>query len=434
MNFPEIPILSPPARKPLQSVLIKPAGADCNLDCSYCFYLEKSELYPQSRIHRMSIEILEEMVKQIMRAGRPAISFGWQGGEPTLMGLDFFRQAVAFQQKYGVSGQTVGNGLQTNGLLVTKEWRQFFKEYSFLIGLSLDGTEHIHDKYRFTKGGGPSWSKVSESARRMLDEGVAVNALTVVNDYSAQFPREIYDYHKNLGFEFMQFIPCVEPDPSDPRRAAPYSVSAEQYGRFLCEIFDCWKGDFRNGLATTSIRYFDSVFHTYVDLPAPECTLLKECGCYVVIEHNGDVYSCDFFVEPEWKLGNLMQGDIVDFLNCSRQRTFGCMKSNLPPECTSCQWLPHCWGGCTKDRLRDLADNGSNHFCLSYKMFFQYADAELRRLAENWKTQRRHEEEEEQCRLQSLSSSTAVSKPGRNDPCPCGSGKKYKKCCGSRIA
>ncbi|MBI1388042.1 MAG: anaerobic sulfatase maturase [bacterium] len=431
----DLPVIQPTRVKPLQSVLIKPTGADCNLDCVYCFYLEKAELYPNAKVHRMSVEVLEEMVRQIMNDGGQQVSFGWQGGEPTMMGVDFFRKAVEFQQKYGRRGQVVGNGLQTNGLLINEEWCEFLREYQFLVGLSLDGPEHIHDKYRFTKGGRPSWERVRESGRLMLDRGVAVNALVVVNDYSCNYADEIYDFHKDMGFEFMQFIPCVELDHADSSRAASWSVSAEQYGRFLCDIFDRWKADFRDGKPTTSVRWIDSVFHTYVGMQPPECTLLQECGCYVVVEHNGDIYSCDFFVEPEWKLGNLTEGRIIEMLNSERQQEFGVWKSKLPPECPECQWLTHCWGGCTKDRLRDPHDRGSNHFCQSYIMFFEHADAELRRLADEWLENQQREHDAAERRLRELRQSVSASTPpapevGRNEPCPCGSGKKYKKCCG----
>ena len=421
----ELPVLQNRPKKALQSVLVKPYGADCNLDCLYCFYLEKAALYPEMPKHRMSVAVMEEMVKQVMQSGGPFVSFGWQGGEPTLLGVDFYRRAVEAQQRYGRDGQTVGNGFQTNGLLISDEWCALFNRYSFLVGLSLDGPAHVHDHYRLTKGGGPSWERVMLAARRLMDRGVAVNALVVVNNYSANYSREIYEFLRDLGFEFMQFIPCVERDPRDPTRAAPFSVSAEAYGRFLCEVFDCWKEDFREGKPRISVRYFDSVFHTYVNLPPPECTLLEECGCYVVVEHNGDIYSCDFFVEGDWKLGNLMEGRIIDFLNSPQQKKFGCLKANLPPECPECPWLKHCWGGCTKDRLRDPADQGSNHFCQSYKMFFAHADADLRRLAQEWlEEQRREADRQKLVRMEKLQG------VGRNDPCPCGSGKKYKKCCG----
>jgi uncharacterized protein len=219
----------------------------------------------------------------------------------------------------------------------------------------------------------------------MLDEGVEVNALVVVNDYSVQFPQEIYEFHKGLGFDHMQFIPCVETDPADTSRAAPFSAPAEGYGRFLNKLFDLWLADFQDGRPTTSIRFFDSVFYRYVDRDPPECDLRAECGNYVVVEHNGDVYACDFFVEKGWKLGNVMEGKLIHMLNSARQNEFGRIKADLPEACPACEWLRICRGGCTKDRLRDPRDRGHNHFCQAYKTFFAHADARMRKLAADWK-------------------------------------------------
>ncbi len=371
-------------QKRLSSLLVKPAGPDCNMACTYCFYLEKEKLFPESKVHRMSEDVLEEMVKQVMSQPVQEVSFGWQGGEPTLMGLQFFEKAVELEQKYG-KGQSVGNGLQTNGILIDKNWARFLGKYKFLVGLSLDGPEHIHDRYRLLRSGSGSWSKVVDCAKLMLDEGVAVNVLTVVNDYSVLFPEEIYDFHKGLGLNYMQFIPCVESDPNDRSRAAPFSVESEKYGEFLVKIFDPWLADFGPDGPTTSIRFFDSVFYAYVSLEPPECTLLKECGVYVVVEHNGDVYSCDFFVEPEWRLGNIMSGKLVHMLNSAQQRKFGRLKAMFPEACQECSWLRYCHGGCTKDRIRDPRDKKLNHFCRSFKMFFEHADSSLQKLATDWK-------------------------------------------------
>jgi len=375
-------------KKALTSVLIKPAGPDCNLACTYCFYLKKAILFPRTKIHRMSEAILEEMIRQVMEQGSSPISFGWQGGEPTLMGLPFFEKAVEFQKTYG-QGQTVGNGLQTNGILLDENWAHFLRENRFLVGLSLDGPQHIHDHYRVFRSGKGTWEQVVDRAKLLLDADVAVNALTVVSDYSAQFPEEIYEFHKSLGLTYMQFIPCVETDSRNPTQAAPFSVSPEQYGHFLKKIFDLWWNDFRNGRPTTSVRFFDSVFYTYVGITPPDCTFYKECGIYVVVEHNGDVYACDFFVEPRWRLGNVMNNRLIDLLNSKKQDAFGKVKVQLPQECLTCPWLKHCWGGCPKDRLRDPRDRGSNHFCRSYQMFFEHADARLRELARVWKRSNR---------------------------------------------
>lgn len=371
-------------KKILNSLLIKPSGPDCNLDCTYCFYLDKADLFPKTRTHRMSPAVLENLIRQTMEQSAPHVSFGWQGGEPTVMGLSFFQKAVQFQEQYGL-GKAVGNGLQTNGILLNQDWARFLVQYNFLVGLSLDGPEHVHDRYRVNKQGKGTWKKVHDHAKMLLDAGVATNALVVVNDYSVNYPEEIYEYHKALGLNYMQFIPCVETDPANPAQAASYSVSAEQYGTFLTKVFDLWHADIVDGVAATSVRYFDSIFHKYVGLSAPDCTLMKTCGDYVVVEHNGDVYSCDFFVESNWKLGNIMTQRLDEMLNAPRQEEFGAMKALLPEECVSCEWLRKCQGGCTKDRIRDPHDKGSNHFCQSYKMFFAHADEKLQALAEQWK-------------------------------------------------
>jgi len=414
--------------KRLNSILLKPSGPDCNMACEYCFYLKKSTLFSSSKTHRMSDTILEEVIRQMMLESVPEVSFSWQGGEPTLMGLEFFRKAIEFQKKYG-SGKTVGNGFQTNGILINRDWAKFLKESNFLVGLSIDGPEHIHDRYRHMKNGQGSWSKVVDSAKRLLDAGVAVNALTVVNDYVVKFPEEIYDFHKQLGLNHMQFIPCVETDINDPARAAEFSVTSENYGEFLCKIFDLWRSDFSEGIPNTFIRFFDSLFYYYVDRIPPDCTFQQICGNYIVIEHNGDVYPCDFFVDSKWKLGNVMKDKLNDLLNSHKQFEFGKVKANLPEECKTCPWLNYCRGGCPKDRIRDPQDKGSNHFCKSYKMFFEKNDMQMRDIAREWK----YQSELSVGRMKSSQSpGLSGKKIGRNDPCPCGSSRKYKNCCGKR--
>lgn len=410
-------------QKPLHSVLVKPAGADCNMACAYCFYRDKNDLYPKRENPRMSEEVLAALIKQVMSQPEQEISIGWQGGEPTLMGLPFFSKAVDLEKRYG-NGKIVGNGLQTNGLLLDKKWATFFTEYNFLIGLSLDGPEHIHDHYRRMSGGKGSWTKVRDQAMLMLDEGVAVNALSVVTDYSARFPDEIYGFLKESGLTYMQFIPCVETDPNNPGQGASFSATAEQYGFFLNRIFDLWRADFVNGRPTTSIRYFESLMYAYAALSPPDCTLGKECGSYTVVEHTGDVYSCDFFVEPRWKLGNIMETDLLSLLNSPRQRAFGKLKSEYPETCRACEWLEKCQGGCVKDRIRDPRDGGLNHFCAGFKRFLAHADIHFRRLIAAHRSQ------------QEAMERTALfpqGKPGRNTSCPCGSGRKFKKCCGKFV-
>jgi len=412
-------------KKLLTSILIKPAGPDCNMNCTYCFYLKKANLYPETSSHRMSNEILEETIRQVLEETRTPVTFAWQGGEPTLLGLSFFQKAIEFQIKYG-AGKLVRNAFQTNGLLINREWAAFLKKYQFLVGLSLDGPEHIHNRYRFLKGGQGSWSHVVDRAELLLDSGVAVNALTVVNNYSVNFPEEIYAFHKNLGLTYMQFIPCLEPDPSNPERKAFFCPPPEAYGEFLIKLFALWIEDFTDGRATTSIRFFDSIFFIYVGFEPPECTLLPECGVYVVIEHNGDVYPCDFFVDSRLKLGNIRGKKLIDLLNSDAQKAFGQQKSALPNPCLSCQWLQFCRGGCPKDRRFNPTDPELNYFCDSFKIFFDHADSRLKKLAIKWK------QEQAMAKAEGFLTNIPKSKKiGRNDPCPCGSGLKYKKCCGA---
>jgi len=405
----------------LKSILVKPAGPDCEMDCGYCFYSGKSGLYPETRTHRMNEAVLEGMMHRFMKQPASELSIGWQGGEPTLMGLPFFEKAVEFEKKYG-SGKSVGNGLQTNGLIIDRKWANFFREYKFLIGLSIDGPEHVHDRYRRLRGGGATWLRVSAAARLLLDEEVPVNALTVVNDYSARFPDEIYEHHRQLGLDYMQFIPCVETDPGERGRAAPFSVTAEAYGAFLCRIYDRWRADFRNGNPQTSVRFFESLLFSYAGFEPPDCTLCEHCGSYLVVEHNGDVYSCDFFVEPAWLVGNVMRDSLPDLFASDRQREFGRRKAKLPESCLACPWLVYCRGGCPKDRLCDPRDGGVSHFCEAYRMFFEHADADIKRLVAEWR--RKNDAEEVRRRA------ATAGRGGRNDPCPCGSGRKYKRCCG----
>lgn len=371
-------------KKPLATLLVKPAGPDCNLSCEYCFYLGKAELFGPKKTHRMTEAILEELVRQAMHQAGREINFVWQGGEPMLMGLDFYSKAVDLQQKHG-RGQTVGNGLQTNGLLIDDQWARFLRSYQWLVGLSLDGPRHVHDHHRKTRGGKGTWQRIEGSAKRLLDAGVAVNALVVVTDYSVRFAHEIYQYHKNLGLTHMQFIPCVEADKKDPNSVSSFSVASEPYGRFLCQLFDLWMDDFTGLTPATSIRFFDSIFYRYMGLSAPECTLLPECGNYVVVEHNGAVFCCDFFVQPEWRLGNVMESNLSGMLNSQKQWQFGRRKAYVPGACAHCRWLSHCRGGCPKDRLRGTGAKEQNHLCLAYKTFFEYSDERFRNLAESWK-------------------------------------------------
>ncbi|MDZ7371645.1 MAG: anaerobic sulfatase maturase [candidate division KSB1 bacterium] len=372
------------SQKPLRSILVKPAGSVCNLACRYCFYLGKNISHKRNLPMRMSEETLRSLVKQMMRQGEREVSFCWQGGEPTLMGIEFYERAVEYQIRFGRPGQVVGNSLQTNGVLIDRDWALFLRDARFLVGLSIDGPQHIHDRYRVSKGQG-SWASVMKALETLMRYEVPVNVLTVVNDYSVNFADEIYSFHKQNGLTYMQFIPCVERRRDDPQEYASFTVPAEAYGRFLCRLFDLWWDDFQDGKPTTIIRWFDSVAANCAGLEPPECTLQTECGSYLVAEHNGDVFSCDFFVDSGHYLGNLHKTPLFDLLNSPQQKSFGAAKVDLPSECRSCNWFYLCKGGCPKDRKGSGKEPRSNYLCGAYREFFRHAESRLKELAERAK-------------------------------------------------
>ncbi len=360
------------------SLLVKPSGPDCNLDCTYCFYLGKAARYPEARRHTMAPATLEALLRQVLAPGRE-VAICFQGGEPTLQGLDFFKRVVQLCQVHG-QGQPVSLSLQTNGLHLDPEWARFLRRYQMVVGLSLDGPASVHDMHRRAKSGKPTHAKVEAVARMLFREGVAVNALACVTAHSAPQGAEVYRYLRDLGFDWIQFIPVLETDPQDPGRAAPWSVSPEAYGDFLVEVFEAWKAEFRNGRPVASVRTFEALFAGFAGVRSPECTFTAHCGDYLVVEHNGDLFSCDFFVEDHHHLGNVHTHDLVEVLQGARQAAFGRAKADLDSECQTCPWLNHCHGGCPKDRLRDPRDGGHNHFCRAYRRFLDHAAPTFRSL------------------------------------------------------
>lgn len=412
-------------QKPITDVLIKPAGPDCNLACDYCFYLSKSELFDSKVPYRMDMATLKELTRQVLAQDTEFVNFIWQGGEPTLMGLPFFQQALEFQEYYN-RGQKIGNALQTNGVLIDSDWAVFLKKNNFLVGLSLDGPAHIHNRYRLDKANKSSHEKVLKAAELMLLRDVAVNALVVVNDFSVQFPEEIYEYHKKLGLTFMQFIPCVERDSGGNENLASFTVPVAKYAAFLSKLFDLWSADIIDGIEMTSVRFFDSVFRKYVNLDPGDCTLLANCGTYLTVEHDGSVYSCDFYVDSEHYLGNIWESSLRSMFNSELQLRFGSEKSNLSKECLDCVWLNMCRGGCPKDRFFNADGGNLNYLCDAYKIFFEYTQERFEELTEEWFEQQRILTRREQTLFDIKRQGSSI---GRNDPCPCGSGKKFKKCC-----
>ena len=358
-------------------LLIKPAGADCNMSCGYCFYRRTEALYDAPGPHRMSREVLEALVRRYLKLRLPQTVFCWQGGEPTLMGLDFFRAAAALMQQHGRAGQPVSNALQTNGLFLDEEWCDFLLRYRFLVGLSVDGPAEIHDRYRVIAGGRGSHAEVMSKLRLMQDRGVEFNILTVVSDANAGRAREIYTYFRELGVAHMQFIPCVETDPAT-LRPAPFSVAPAAFGDFLCGLFDAWLPEAMDGV---SIRTFDGLLRRQLTGRTGLCAFETTCGQCPVIEYNGDVYPCDFFVQPEWRMGNILSMSFEKLVRRKCAREFRRAKYRLPDDCADCRWKDLCKGGCLKDRQRISGGfDAASYFCESYKRLFEHAAQPLEEL------------------------------------------------------
>jgi len=410
----------PPSQKNL-SLLIKPDSGNCNLHCIYCFYHDRpSDPYKQQRKHRMSAEVLDALIKQGMALDREQASFGWQGGEPTLAGLDFFKRVVELQRKYGSSGQVVSNGLQTNGLLLNEEWARFLREFKFLVGVSLDGPAVYHDHYRTYANGAPTHAKVMESLRMLRRNHVEFNVLSVVNRLTGDHGVEIYDYLLSQGFFFLQFIPCVEVDP-DTGEPTNFSVTPEQFGDFMCSVFDRW---YNGGNPEASVRDFEAILAGYLGQEPPLCAYQKRGGSYVVVEYNGDMYPCDWRVQGSLYLGNLREMSLEQVFKSEKLDRFADIKSRPRPECQVCAWLPLCNQGCP--RFLGIGGSRRNYLCRAYQRFFAHSHAGFMHLRERLLRQR------------GLDPGRVPKPPlrsvGRNDPCPCGSGKKYKNCCGRRTA
>ena len=378
-------------RAPAFGTMVKPIGSACNLDCHYCYYRDKSEIYGNN-MPRMSEELLETYIRQyIQGASQQNITFCWHGGEPLMAGLPFFRKAMELQKKYA-GDKVVENTLQTNGILVNEEWCSFFKENNFLVGLSLDGPEDIHDAFRHDCGGAPTFARVMKTVELMTRTGTEFNILSTVNARSEGRGAEVYRFLRSLN-PYMQFLPVVEyvrqrpgkrplivsPDEEDAVEA-PWSVSSKGYGQFMCDVFDEWvKSDVGNYF----VQLFDVTLANWCGVQPPLCAFGEICGDGMVVEHNGDVYSCDHFVYPEYRLGNIMEGELADMYRSDEQQSFGRDKRDaLPMECKRCNYYFLCHGECPKHRFA-YARNGEpymNVLCEGYKMFFRHTDPYMRRM------------------------------------------------------
>lgn len=379
------------------NIMTKPIGPRCNIDCSYCYYLEKEKLYPAEKKFRMADDVLESYVRQMidtsLEAGMQEVSFAWQGGEPTMLGVDYFRKIVALQKRFAPQGVRVTNAFQTNGMLLDDDWGAFLHDNGFLVGLSIDGPRKVHDRYRVDRAGRPTFDKVMRGLEVLQRHKVAHNALTTVHRANGGKGKEVYRFLKGLGFEFMQFIPIAERNGSDGLAGAPqvdmdpgnsvtdWSVSPRAYGKFLCDVFDTW---FRNDIGKVFVQHFDVMLGKWVGDQDSLCVFAETCGNGLALEHDGSLYSCDHYVYPEYRLGNIAETPMRDLLWTERQVEFGQMKKDsLTAQCRGCTYRFACNGGCPKHRFARARDgeDGHNYFCEGYTMFFRHADERLRAMA-----------------------------------------------------
>lgn len=366
--------------------MLKPRGPICNLDCGYCYYLAKEKLYPGSQF-RMSDEVLAEFTRQYIEAQEvPEVTFAWQGGEPALMGLDFFQRAVALQQQYRKPGMRIDNAFQTNAVLLDEAWCRFFKRHRFLVGVSLDGPQELHDAYRVDKGGGPTFQRVMAGLALLKKHAVDYNVLVCVHAANAGHPLRVYRFLRDeVGAEFMQFIPIVERERGSGSqkaiRVTGRSVTGRQYGDFLIAVFDEWV---RHDVGRVFVQSFDVALAAWLGQPPSLCVFQETCGQAMAMEHNGDLYACDHFVEPAHRLGNIQDVPLVNMVRSARQQRFGEAKREaLPPVCQACPVRFACNGGCPKDRtLSTPGKQGRlNHLCEGYKAFFTHIDAPMQFMA-----------------------------------------------------
>ncbi|MFH1022855.1 MAG: anaerobic sulfatase maturase [Planctomycetota bacterium] len=427
-------------------VLAKPAGPSCNLACRYCFYLEKEALFPAGGPRRMPDDLLERFVREyIATQDVPAVNFAWQGGEPTLLGVDFFRRAVAFQKKHNPAGKTIGNAFQTNGILLDDEWCGFLRENNFLVGLSLDGPRDLHDQFRRDRGGHPTFDRVMAAMESLKRHGVTFNVLSVVNRENARRPLDVYRFLRKHGPGFLQFIPLVErvrPDgslapPPEPGRpggeypVTPESVTPEGYGDFLAAIFDEWV---RRDVGRVFVQLFDVTLGNRMGVPSTLCLFAETCGQALALEHNGDIFACDHYVYPEYRRGNVREASLGEIVFSEAQARFGAAKRDrLPGFCRSCDVFPLCRGECPKHRFAAAPDGepGRNYLCAGYKTFFHHALPALDAMAGLIRAGRPAAGVMDILAARERPPAPAAP-PGRNDSCPCGSGKKFKGCCGKK--
>jgi uncharacterized protein len=398
-------------------VFVKPAGPSCNLDCQYCYYRDKSSLYPEPGGLRMPEELLEDYILQHMQAvAGPEVSFSWHGGEPTTLGVGFFRKAVELQRKHRPAGWTVRNGIQTNGILLDEEWGRFLEAKGFSVGLSLDGPAELHDPYRVNRGGLPTHREAMRAYELLRKHEIHTDILCVVHNLNVRQPLTVYRFFRGIGCRYLGFLPAVNRDPNDPEAVDSHTPAAEDYGAFLVRIFDQW---IDRDTGRIMIQTFEEAARPALGLEHSLCVFRETCGQIPVLEHNGDFFPCDHFVDPEHRLGNIRETPLAELLDSPAQRAFGeAKRDRLPRYCRDCEVLAMCNGGCPKYRFIRTPDGepGLNYLCAGLKRFFLHSREPLARCLARQ-------------RQPAPKLRAAPAAAGRNDPCPCGSGLKYKKCC-----
>jgi uncharacterized protein len=406
-------------------VFAKPAGFLCNLSCHYCYYLKTEHLYPKGESFRMPEDILEEYILQHIEASPgPVINFSWHGGEPTILGVDYFRKIVALQRKHQPPHRRIINGMQTNGTLLDENWCRFLAAEGFAVGISLDGPQELHDRYRVTLARNSTYEQAMRGYKLLQQYRIPSNILCVVHAENVHHPTEVYRFFKELKARYVEFLPLVEPQPEGEGRVSQRTVDAAALGTFLCTVFDEWMA---RDIERVNVQIFEEVARTALGQEHAMCIFRKTCGDVPVIEHNGDLFSCDHFVRPEHRLGNIREKRLVDVLESPAQRAFGRVKwDTLPRYCRACEVREFCHGGCPKDRILHTPDGepGLNYLCTGYKRFFTHCRPFVAELSKLSRRESLRQEEPLQAR-----GAQASPEAGRNDPCPCGSGKKYKKCC-----
>ena len=413
------------ASRPYQ-IFAKPIGSSCNLRCDYCYYLKKQRLYPGKSSFRMPDDILEPYIHEHIEAcPDPVIPFAWHGGEPTLLGLDYFQKIVRLQRKHKPPGRQIINGIQTNGTLIDQDWCRFLAEEHFAVGISLDGPQELHDIYRLTPGREPTFNRVMRGYELLRKHGIPCDVLCVVNSRNVCRPAEVYGFFKQLNATYIGFLPLVEQERNRDKAVTSRSVPPEAFGAFLCTVFDEWVSQ---DIGKIKVQVIEEAAATALGQEHTLCIFKKTCGDAPVIEHTGDFFACDHFVDREHLFGNIRETPLLDLIESPEQRAFGQLKQGtLPRYCLECDVLDLCNGGCPKDRILRTPDGeaGLNYLCAGYKRFFTHCRPFLAQLSAI----------QRQETMQGLgppgpaASTRAHPKIGRNDPCPCGSGRKYKKCC-----